>query len=287
MKVVIFGGTGQLGRELLGSAPPEVEIYAYSSAEVDLRNRSGVVERVREVAPTVVINAAAYSQVDKAEYDRETAFAVNADGATHVAEAAGVAGAYLIHLSTDYVFAGDGCRPCRPGDLLAPVNVYGVSKRAGEDGVLAAAPACAVVRTAWLYSVYGDNFVKTMLRLFAGNSEVRVVVDQVGTPTWAFGLAEMIWRLCRSPKAGIFHWSDAGVASWYDFAVAVQEEALALGILLCEVPVVPVSTVEHRPGARRPAFSVLDKTDTYRELALQPIHWRVMLRRMLRLYKER
>lgn len=287
MKVLLLGRTGQLGRELLASVPAGVEVIAWSSAELDLRDQAAVGERIRAAGPDAVINAAAYTAVDRAEQEAAAAFAVNARGAATVAEAAHGLGAYLVHLSTDFVF--DGCKslPYLPADPARPLGVYGASKRAGEEAVATAAPTAAILRTAWLYSRHGRNFVKTMLGLLAAGPPVRVVVDQVGSPTWAAGLAAVVWRLLAVRPAGIFHWSDAGVASWYDLATAVGEEALALGLLTGPAAVIPVAGTDYPTLARRPAYSVLDKAATYTALGMEPVHWRVMLRRMLRQYRER
>jgi dTDP-4-dehydrorhamnose reductase len=231
----------------------------------------------------VVLNAAAYTAVDRAEEDSERAFAVNVLGAEHVARAAAQLGARVIHVSTDFVFDGLSSRPYRPDDAPHPCSAYGRSKLAGEAAVLSAARERAVVvRTAWLYSAHGGNFVKTILRLLAERDAVRVVADQIGTPTWASTLALVLWQLAARPDLrGVFHWTDAGVASWYDFAVAIREEALAAGVLAAAAPVVPIRTEDYPTPAQRPPFSVLDKTAIWDALGLEPRHWRCELRAML------
>jgi len=282
MKVLLAGAGGQLGLELQGSRPDGVELTALTSRQLDVRDEAAVSAAVAKAGPTVIINAAAYTAVDRAESEPEAAFAVNAEGAAHLAGAARAAGAYYLQVSTDFVFDGEKSRPYLPTDQTNPLGVYGASKLAGERQAQETGPAeMAIVRTAWLYAACGNNFVRTMLRLMAERKSLSVVTDQVGTPTWARGLAAAIWQMCRLRPAGIWHWTDAGVASWYDFAVAIQEEGLARGLLTREIPILPISTEAYPTPARRPAYSVLDKSATWAALEMPPPHWRVSLRRML------
>lgn len=287
MKVLLAGAGGQAGWELRRTAPPGVRLLALDSAALDITDQRAVAEVVAEERPAVIINAAAYTAVDRAESEPGRAVAVNSHGVANLAGAARENGARLVQISTDFVFDGLQSRPYAPNDPPNPLGVYGGSKLAGEAAVRQAlGDEGLIVRTAWLYSSHGHNFVKTMLRLFAGRDEVRVVADQIGTPTWARGLAETIWRLTEIGASGIHHWTDAGVAGWYDFACAIQEEALALGLLSRAVPVVPVTTSEYPTPARRPACSVLDKTKTRKLLGGPVLHWRVQLRHMLAEYRE-
>ncbi|MFH1020370.1 MAG: dTDP-4-dehydrorhamnose reductase [Pseudomonadota bacterium] len=287
MRVLLAGGNGQLGRELQHCKPSGIELLALGSRDLDLREAGLVAAKVSAVRPQVIINAAAYTAVDRAESDQDAAFAVNAQGAENLARAARLAGAYCLQVSTDFVFAGAQSRPHQPTDPTYPLGVYGASKLAGEQLALTAYPeGVAVVRTAWLYSAFGNNFVTTMLRLMGERDNLRVVADQIGTPTWARGLAEALWQMCRVQPKGIWHWTDAGVASWYDFAVAIQEEGLDCGLLAREIPILPINTVEYPTPARRPSYSVLDKTGTWATLGMTPPHWRQALRRMLHEYKE-
>jgi dTDP-4-dehydrorhamnose reductase len=287
MRVLLVGGSGQLGRELQHCKPADVELQALGSSVMDLREQEEVTARVNGFQPQVVINAAAYTAVDRAESEREAAFAVNGLGAANLAQAARTVGAYCLQVSTDFVFDGEQSRPYLPMDRTNPLGVYGASKLAGEQLALAAYPeGVAIVRTAWLYSVFGNNFVTTMLRLMAERESLGVVADQVGTPTWGRGLAEALWQMCRAQPKGIHHWTDTGVASWYDFAVAIQEEGFACGLLAREIPIRPITTAEYPTPARRPAYSVLDKSETWAALGITPSHWRVALRQMLLEYKE-
>jgi dTDP-4-dehydrorhamnose reductase len=284
MNALIVGARGQLGRELLATAPQAVNAHGVDRGEVDICDAQAVRELIAKSAPQLVINAAGYTAVDRAESEPDQAYRVNGIAPGHLAQALNERGGRLIHVSTDYVFDGTKAMPYRREDMPRPLSVYGKSKLEGERRVAAALGARAVViRTAWLYSTHGANFVKTMLRVMAERDEVRVVSDQIGTPTWARGLAQCIWQVAARPElTGVFHWTDAGVASWYDFAVAIQEEALALGILKRSARVVPIATSEYPAAARRPMYSVLDKAESWRDLRATAEHWRVALREMLR-----
>jgi dTDP-4-dehydrorhamnose reductase len=280
MRVLVAGAAGQVGRAVLASAPRDVEVTAAAHADLDIGDAAQVEAFLADTRPQVIVNAAAYTAVDAAESDVESAARVNAHGAGHLARAAARLGARLIHLSTNFVFDGRASVPYRPGDPTAPLNVYGATKLAGEQAVIAALPQRAVVvRTAWVYAVHGRNFLSTMLQTMQERGEVSVVGDQIGTPTAAFSLASALWRFVeRSDLAGVFHWTDAGVASRYDFAVAIAEEASARGLLRRPVTVDEVATDRHSRAAPRPAYCVLDRHATVAALGIVPLHWRVALR---------
>jgi dTDP-4-dehydrorhamnose reductase len=282
-KVLITGAGGQVGRALLDAAPDNLEVVACTHAELDIGAGEAVRECIGRHRPAVIINAAAYTAVDKAESEPEAAERINAEGPGHLAAAARKYGARLIHISTDFVFDGAAGVPYRPDSATNPLSVYGRTKLDGERTVLEALPErSAIVRTAWVYAAAGANFLRTMLRIMRANGSVRVVADQVGTPTAARFLAETLWRIAADSEIrGIHHWTDAGVASWYDFAVAIAEEGGQLGLLPPDIGVTPITTAEYPTPARRPAYSVLDK----RSLApygLVPIHWRRRLRAVMR-----
>ncbi len=284
MKILIVGSSGQLGRELLKTAPVNSDIVAFGKNELDISSFEAVQKTVKERTPQVIINAAAYTAVDKAEQEEEKAFAVNSQGTRNLAETAFHNEIRFIHISTDFVFDGKKSRPYLPNDKPNPNGVYGASKLAGEQHIAEIIPDKSVIlRTSWVYSVYGKNFVKTMLQLMRKQSKLVVVADQVGTPTWAFGLADIIWRIVESPDiCGIYHWTDAGVASWYDFAAAIQEEAKSIGLIKRIIPIIPVRTEDYPVLAVRPPYAVLDKTGTWDLLDTVALHWRVNLRNMLR-----
>jgi dTDP-4-dehydrorhamnose reductase len=279
MKVLITGANGQLGRALQATARLGVSIIAAGSAELDIGDAAAVDALLSAERPDAIFNAAAYTAVDKAESEEALAMRVNAEGVVNLARGAAAVGARLVHVSTDFVFDGRSGIPYAPEAPTAPLGVYGRTKRQGE---LAAGPDALIVRTAWVYGSQGGNFVRTMLRLMAERDEVRVVADQVGTPTFASSLADALWRLHAAGAKGLFHYTDSGAASWYDFAVAIQEEALAIGLLARAVPVIPIATSDYPTPAARPHYSVLDKSATFALLGGAAPHWRVNLRKMLK-----
>lgn len=285
--VLITGAGGQLGRELTRSAGAARKLVALDRSALDIGDADAVSAAVAAAKPSVIINAAAYTAVDKAESEPELAHRGNALGAENLARAAREQGARFIHISTDFVFNGDASRPYEPGSPTAPVSEYGRSKLLGERAVQTQMDDALIIRTGWVYSAFGGNFVKTMLRLMAERDELGVVADQVGTPTWARGLAGAIWAAVdRETLSGIYHWSDAGVGSWYDFAVAIAEEATGAGLLSEAARIRPITAASYPTPAARPAYSVLDKTASWQDFGLEGTHWRSQLRAMLRELKE-
>lgn len=283
IKVLITGAGGQVGRMLLETRPQTFEAIACTHADLDIGAGEAVRDFVGRHRPSVIINAAAYTAVDKAESEPEVARRINAEGPGHLAAAAREHDVRLIHISTDFVFDGTASAPYRPDSATHPLSVYGSTKRDGEKAVLDALPErSTIVRTAWVYAAIGANFVRTMLRVMRANGVARVVADQVGTPTAARSLAAALWAIAGNAQIrGIHHWTDAGVASWYDFAVAIAEEGAELGLLPPEIAVTPIATSDYPTPARRPSYSVLDK----RSLApygLLPVHWRKRLRAVLK-----
>lgn len=288
MKALITGIGGQLGWELARSRPTSIEAVGFDRLTLDLTDAQSVSARFAEERPHLVVNTAAYTAVDKAESDPDAAFAVNESGAAHVAAAAYAVGARLIHISTDFVFDGTSTTPYTPDDVPNPLSVYGKSKAAGERAILKQLPENAlIVRTSWLYSVHGVNFVKSMLHLMREKEALSIVADQIGTPSWARSLAIALWRLALSRTNGILHLGDAGVASWYDFAVAIQEEALKCHLIDRAIPISPINTAKYPTPARRPPFSVLDKRAGWQLSHTRPVHWRANLRTMLMELMER
>lgn len=283
MKVLITGASGQVGRALIETAPQGVATLARSHAELDITDAEAVRHALEQARPEVVINTAAYTAVDRAESEPELARAANEDGPRNLAAAARDTHARLVHLSTDFVFDGGASVPYAPQAATHPLGVYGRTKRDGERAVLEHMPENAViVRTAWVYAAQGSNFVRTMLRLMGTRGAVRVVADQIGTPTSARSLATALWQIVARPElCGIHHFTDAGVASWYDLAVAVAEESVAVGLLEAEPTVTAISTADYPTPARRPAFSVLDKS-SLAAVGISAAHWRKALRGVIR-----
>ena len=288
-KALVTGAGGQLGRELLAAAPGDWTVVGCTSAELDVTHPERVDEVLGRHRPTLVVNAAAYTAVDAAEREAERAEAVNALGAARVTEGARRIGARVIHISTDFVFDGAQGHPYRPDDHPRPLGVYGRTKLAGEREVARLSGGDAVIlRTAWLYSSHGRNFLLTMLRFMRERDELGVVADQVGSPTSCRSLVAAVWAAAARPRVrGIHHWTDAGVASWYDFAVAIQEEALALSLLDRAIPVHPIPTAKYPTPAKRPAYSVLDKSKALVELECPQVHWRDALRDVLKTLGQR
>ncbi|KGE04803.1 dTDP-4-dehydrorhamnose reductase [Pseudohaliea rubra] len=285
--VLVTGAGGQLGRELAHCAPLSPPCVALDRRALDLRDPAAIGCALDAYKPQAVINAAAYTAVDRAEAEPAQADASNATAPGLLAAACAERGIRLLHVSTDFVFDGRASSPYAPDAAPAPLGAYGRSKLAGEDAVRTAQPDVLVLRTGWVYSRHGGNFVKTMLRLMAEREELTVVADQVGTPTWARGLARALWSFAGRPAlVGTYHFSDAGVASWYDFAVAIGEEAETLGLLARVPRILPVPTAAYPTPARRPAYSVLDKSACWRDLAMEGVHWRRQLRLMLQDFKE-
>lgn len=284
MNVMIAGAAGQVGRALLSCIPEGSSVLGLTHADLDIGDANRVMERARAERPDVIICAAAYTAVDRAESESELAARVNSDGPRNLARAAHEIGARLLHISTDFVFDGSASTAYRPDSPTGPLNVYGRTKLAGEQAVRSIMPdRSLIVRTSWVYAAQGNNFMRTMLRLMQAKGHVRVVADQIGTPTAAISLARALWALAyRSDLSGLYHWTDAGVASWYDFAVAIAEEGSAAGLLPASVGIDPITTLEYPTAARRPAFSVLDSRATVAALALTPQHWRAALRAELK-----
>ncbi|MGE4262218.1 dTDP-4-dehydrorhamnose reductase [Shewanella sp.] len=287
MKVLVTGKGGQLSWELEQCKPSSIELLNLGIAELDITKLDNVLLTVGSFKPDVIINAAAYTAVDKAELERNEAFSVNEVGAQNLAFACQKYGARMLHVSTDFVFDGKSTTPHQTDAIPSPINVYGASKLAGDMAVQKILPCSSViVRTAWVYSSHGKNFVKTMLRLMSDKPELRVIYDQVGTPTWAKGLARWLWMVTQQTKInGLYHWTDAGVASWYDFAIAIQELALEKGLLYKSIPIIPISTSEYPTPAKRPSFSVIDKSLAEEVSGIQTVHWRKQLSMMMDEFK--
>jgi dTDP-4-dehydrorhamnose reductase len=287
-RILITGINGQLGQELQQTLA-EYDVIGVGRETLDLTQPDKISQMMDEVRPELVINAAAYTAVDKAESEPEITKATNAIAPGILAKEAQKMGVPLIHISTDYVFDGSQSRPYLDTDTTNPLGVYGQSKLAGEQAIRENCNLHIILRTAWVYGVGGKgNFVKTMLKLGAEREEIRVVADQVGSPTWTGDLASAIAQLLPqlSPEiAGTYHYTNSGVASWYDFAVAIFEEAKQLGFPLKVQRIIPITTADYPTPARRPAYSVLYCGKIVAVLGTHPPHWRQALRQMLAEYR--
>ena len=293
MTVLLFGGNGQVGHELRRSlrALGDVVVTTRSGqlpegarCEVaDFDCPDSLAELVERVVPAIVVNAAAYTAVDKAEDDVDAAFRTNAEAPGVLARACALRDIPFVHYSTDYVFDGQGSRPYREDDPTAPLGVYGASKLAGEDAIRAAGGRHLILRTAWVYGQHGHNFMKTMLRLGAERDELRVVADQVGTPTPAALIADVTTELLglRDAPSGTFHLTPRGETSWHGFAEAILEEALARGLIPRAPKVIPIATSDYPTRARRPGYSRLDIGRLEQVLGRALPEWRTGLRQVL------
>ena len=279
MKILITGANGQLGTELheiLEREFPGQTLYT-DVQELDLTNAKAVDSYVANNEITHIVNCAAYTAVDRAEEEMLCA-AVNTDAVKNLAMAADANGAKIIHISTDYVFDGTNHRPYRESDKVNPISQYGTTKRKGETLLLALAPQAIIIRTAWLYSAHGNNFVKTMLRLADSQPEIKVVCDQIGTPTFARDLARAVVKVLQSHQwvPGIYHFTDEGAASWYDFAKAIFRIAGK------DVKVTPIPTEDYPTPASRPSYSILDRTRIKATYGIEIPHWEEALADCLR-----
>ena len=283
MTILVFGSSGQLAQSLRDTKQNKVPLFVDRTI-CDLADPNQVDAILERKKPDLIINAAAYTAVDKAEREPELVRQVNEASVRRMAVFAHANNAQVIHLSTDFVFDGAKRLPYRPGDKPRPLGEYGESKLAGEHAALQEAPdSIMIIRTAWVYSEYGSNFVKTMLRLMREKDELNVVSDQCGSPTYARGLAEMIWRIADQKlfTAGIYHWTDEGNITWCEFAKAIQEEARNAGYLSKVIPINPIATEDYPTPATRPAFSVLNNAKLAKLVGIEPAPWRQNLILML------
>jgi len=292
MTFLLIGGNGQVGHELRRSLASSGDVVVTTrSGELpdgvrcevaDFDQPEGLADLVERVAPTVVVNAAAYTAVDKAEDDADAAFRANAQAPGVLARACAARGIPFVHYSTDYVFDGQGSRPYREGDPTAPLGVYGATKLAGEEAIRAAGGRHLILRTAWVYGRHGHNFMKTMLRLGADRDELRVVADQVGTPTPAGLIADTTRDLLRLQDVeGTFHLTAGGQTSWHGFAEAIFDEAKKRALIERAPVVLPITTAEYPTRARRPAYSCLDVGKLEAVLGRTLPDWRMALQRVL------
>ena len=279
MRVLVTGAHGQVGYELLRRAPAGFTALGYGSQELDVCNAAQVQAVFDSVEPELVINAAAYTAVDKAESEVERAYAVNADGVGLLAATAEKLGIPLLHISTDYVFSGEHDRPYTPDDVTQPTGVYGSSKLAGEQQLALYCPRHIVLRTSWVFGAHGNNFVKTMLRLGAERDSLSVVDDQRGGPTSAGSIADTLWSLAtifqREGKLewGVYHFSGQPACTWFDFAREIFNQAVSVGLLDKSPDLQAIPTAQYPTPAKRPAWSVLDGAKLTQIHGLPGSHW--------------
>lgn len=289
MKLLLLGGNGQVGRELRRSLPQLGELVVATrdgvgaDAVADFDAPELLAALVADIAPDIVVNAAAYTGVDKAETESDAAFRINAEAPAAIARACAASGALLVHYSTDYVFDGGAARPYREDDATSPLGVYGTSKLAGEEAIRASGARHAILRTAWVYASHGKNFLLTMLRLAGERDELRVVADQIGAPTPAAWIADATAALVRHgiDRSSTWHLTTGGETSWHGFAEAIVDEAHTLGLLARKPQVIAIPTADYPTPAKRPAYSVLDTTRLRHEFGIVPPDWRDGLQQTL------
>jgi len=292
MNVLVTGSKGQVGSEIKHLI--ENRDYLFENAnfffihrdKLDITNKEAIEHLITEQQIDTIINCAAYTAVDKAESEHETADRVNHLAVKNLADIAKVKDIFLIHISTDYVFNGKSYRPYVEDDPIDPLGVYGITKRKGEEAIIQTGCKSIIIRTSWVYSTYGHNFVKTMLKLAKSRNELGVIFDQVGTPTYARDLAITILDILkhassdvRNYHAEIFHYSNEGVASWYDFAKAIFE------IEELDIKVNPIETKDYPTPAKRPPYSILNKSKIKQEFQIEIPHWRESLQACLKAFK--
>jgi dTDP-4-dehydrorhamnose reductase len=274
-RILVTGANGQLGKELRDITPsyPEVNFLFLSREDLPIHHYELVRNTFDGFKPDYCINCAAYTAVDKAEQEAELAYIVNSESVGILAAVSKIHDCKFIHISTDYVFAGDSPVPYKESDATGPVSVYGKSKLAGENEAVTQNPNAIIIRTSWVYSFYGNNFVKTMIRLMKERNEISVVSDQIGSPTWAADLALFIMHVIEFPewKQGVYHFSNLGEISWYDFAVEIKK------LIQSNCIVHPIPTSAYPTPAKRPAFSLLDKTKIKSVFGYEPPSWKPSL----------
>ena len=283
MKILVIGKSGQLAWELSQLSTAKHDIVCLGRDDIDINNIASISAALAKYSANAVINASAYTAVDNAESDVENAYALNAIAVGNLAHACKELAIPFVHISTDFVFHGDKGAPYLPNDDIKPLGVYGASKAEGEKLITEIYPEkSAIIRTSWVYSSHGNNFVKTMLKLMAAKSELGIISDQIGTPTHAKGLAQACLLSIDNHLVGMHHYTDTGVASWFDFAVAIQNIALDLGLLEKRIPIRPIITADYPTPAKRPHYSVLDKSSLASAIPELPLeHWQAQLKNMM------
>lgn len=279
MKILVTGSGGQLGNEMqvLAKENPQHDYFFTDINQLDICNEQAVCEYITDHHIDLIVNCAAYTAVDKAEDDQDVCYRINQEAPGILARNAQANGAGIIHISTDYVFDGTSFYPYNEEDIPSPNSIYGITKLGGEKEIMQNCEKAVIIRTAWLYSTYGNNFVKTMIRLGKERDALNVVFDQIGTPTYANDLAQAIFAIInKGLVTGIYHFSNEGVCSWYDFALAIHRLS---GINSCKVN--PIHTKDYPVKANRPHYSVLDKTKIKTTFGIDIPHWEESLKRCI------
>lgn len=292
MRVLITGAQGQVGQELMNSAPNNWQVHGLGSNDLDISDSAQVMAAVKTLQPLLIINAAAYTAVDKAESESVRAHAVNHLGAENLAKAAQSLDCPLLHISTDYVFSGAQTQLYTEHDIPAPNSVYGESKWLGEQAINEFCTQHIILRTSWVFGLHGNNFVKTMLRLGQESDALSIVSDQVCGPTSARSIAQALWQIAQHYQSngtctwGTYHFSGAPTCSWYDFAQEIFAQAAALQLIAKAPTLKPINTSDYPTPAQRPAYSVLDNTKISQQLSITQSDWKTELTLMLQALKD-
>ena len=274
MKVLLTGANGQLGLSLRALKPNSIQLDTLARKELDITDTPALRKAIIEMKPDLIINAAAYTAVDKAEEEQELAFKINGHAVGDIARLAKDQDIRLIHISTDYVFDGNSSIPYKENDTPNPINIYGESKLFGEERIINISPRdFLILRTAWIYSIHATGFVTKMVDLLKNKEHINVVNDQIGTPTSALSLAQVIYTSIEEGLSGIYNYTDGGVASWYDFASSIRERILKMRLIKKAAEISPVTSDEYNSLAKRPLYSVLDKTKIAKKINFQRKHW--------------
>jgi len=289
MRVLLTGGSGQLGKEIFYLKPKEIEIFQPSKLELNLLSKDSCLEAILKYKPDWIINCAAYTNVDKAELEKDLAFQINSLAPKYIANAIKKYGGNFLHISTDYVFDGLKGSPYKPNDPKSPINQYGYTKAKGEDfitEILSDSNKVNIIRTSWLLSPYGKNFALTIIKKLNEVKELKIISDQVGSPTTTSILAEACWQTILLKSQGIeipfiLHCTNSGTASWYDLAISIEEIGRKLNLFDKRINILPIKSEEYPTAAKRPSYSVLDSSDSLKKLFIKPITWRTAILNLL------
>ncbi len=294
MKVLLLGSSGQLGISIIKQKPKEIELFSFKKFDLNILNKQKLKGKINEIKPDWVINAAAYTNVEQAEKNKEYALKVNRDGPKIISEAIKEIGGKLLHISTDFVFDGKSSVPYKPTDKTNPISFYGTSKLLGEEEikkVFTSKNNFIILRTSWLMGPFGNNFAKTMIKLHQEKDYIKVVNDQLGSPTSTISLANICWKIINKSNLDIslkfpeiMHWCDQGQTNWYEVAKVVGDIALKLNKISKISKVIPINSSEYKTLASRPSYSVLDTEETEKILKFKPLNWKQTIYRSFRDY---
>ena len=289
MKILLTGYSGQLGKSIIYSKPKNINIICKNRSQLDLLSRDSCLKIVKDNKPDWIINCAAYTNVDKAEKEKDLAYNLNSLTPKYLSEAVRDYGGDILHISTDYVFNGKKNIPYLPNDKKSPISTYGYTKSKGEDFILKVLSDLNkgnIIRTSWLMSIYGNNFALKIIEKMKTTEKLKIIFDQLGSPTTASSLAHACWKTIKLKSKNktvpnIMHFTNSGVASWYDVAISLAEIGCELNILNKEINILPINSEEYPTAAIRPKYSVLNSFETFERLSLKPVYWKNAIKDLL------